>query len=89
MRHSVTQRSIDTGLPALPGGFECFEHIGIYAHIQGGALHGGGGSAPASFDVGLLPIGGHGDGIFGVIGATGGCAGNGRTLTRFQSVPLG
>jgi hypothetical protein len=32
---------------------------------------------------------GYGGGIVGVIGGNGGCVGNGRTLTRFQSVPLG
>ena len=28
------QRGIDAGLPALPGGFEGFEHIGIHAHAD-------------------------------------------------------
>ena len=43
MRHSLTQRSIDAGLPALSGGLEGFKHIGIHTHVQGRALHGSGG----------------------------------------------
>jgi hypothetical protein len=66
-RHCITQGGIDAGLPALPSGFEGFQHIGINPHIQGGALQGGCGPASAAFDVGLLPIGSYGGGIVGVI----------------------
>jgi hypothetical protein len=65
--HGFAQGRIDAGLPALPSGFEGFQHIGINPHIQGGALQGGCGPASAAFDVGLLPIGSYGGGIVGVI----------------------
>ena len=58
VRHGFAQGGVDAGLPALPGGFEGFEHVGIHAHVQGRTLHGCGGPAPASLDAGLLPIGG-------------------------------
>jgi hypothetical protein len=32
-------------LPALPGGFECFEYIGINPHVQGRSLLCSGGPA--------------------------------------------
>lgn len=45
MRHALAQRCIDAGLPALPGGLEGFDHIGIHSHIQGRPLNGGYGPA--------------------------------------------
>ena len=45
MRHGFTQGGIDAGLPALPGGFECFEYIGINPHVQGRSLLCSGGPA--------------------------------------------
>ena len=80
MRHGLTQRCIDAGLPASPGGSEGFQHVGVHAHIQGRALDSGGGPAPASLDAGLLPIRGHGGGIVRVVGSIGSGVGNGRAF---------
>ena len=87
MRHGITQHGIDAGLPARACCFECVQHFGIHAHVQGRALDGYGWPAPASFDVGALPVSSHGNGFIRVIGAIGGGVGYRRIGSGFALDP--
>lgn len=71
MCDSFAQCSIDAGLPALSSRLEGFEHIGIYPHVQRGALHCCGWPAAPALERSLLPIGGYCCCIIGVVGAIG------------------